>query len=203
VLPQPGGGAVKEWTIAVSVVYSLALAAGGAYVFYASIRPVSIPTGYFAGLADFPWEAAYLSLGAVLVIGPVMLLALGIDLRVKARLTWWFVVGWLGALAAGTAIGLLTMHGFGLLFTAYPRALDGSPLGPSRFDPGAPYWRALIAAGGQLAVGAILIALIAALSRKDAGRLPGGARPGPPRRTTPPAAAASTSSASSTDEQAT
>jgi hypothetical protein len=52
------------------------------------------------------------------------------------------------------------MHDFRLLFTAYPRDLDESPLGPSRFDPGAQYWQALIAADGELAIGAILIALI-------------------------------------------
>jgi hypothetical protein len=137
-------------------------------VFYASIRPVSIPTEYFSVLADGPWEAAYLLLAAVLVVGPLVLLALGIDLRLRARLTWWFVAGWLSALAGGTAIGLLTMHDFGLLFTAYPRDLDGSPLGPSRFDPGAPYWQALIATGGELAVGTIMITLVATLSRKEA-----------------------------------
>ena len=163
---ERGGSAVRAWTIAVSAVYSLVLAAGGGYVFYASIRPVSIPTGYIAEFADFPWEAANLLLAAVLVVGPVMLLALGIDLRLQARLTWWFVVGFLSALAGGTAIGLLIMHDFGLLVTAYPRDLDGSPLGPSRFDPGTPYWQALIAAGGELAAGAIMIALVAALPRK-------------------------------------
>ena len=102
-------------------------------------------------------------LGTVLVSGPLMLLALGIDLRLYARLKWWFVVGWLSGLAGGTTIGLLVMHDFGLLFAAYPRDLDGSPLGPSRFDPGAPYWQALIAASGELAVGAIMIALTATL----------------------------------------
>jgi hypothetical protein len=171
--PKPGDRALKAWTIAVSVVYSLILAAGGGYVFYASIRPVSIPAGYFAALADFPWLAGNLLLVAVLVLGPVMLLVLGIDLRLRARITRWFVVGWLSALAGGTAIGLLIMHDFGLLFTTYPRDLDGSPLGPSRFDPGAPYWQALIAAGGELAVGAIMIVLVAALPRKDASKVLG------------------------------
>ena len=167
-IPQPGGSAVKAWTIAACVVYSVALAAGGGYVFYASIRPVSIPTGYFAGIADFPWEAAYLLLGVVLVVGPVVLVALGIGLHLYARVKWWFVIGWLGGLAGGTTTGLVIMRDFGLLFTSYPRDLDGSPLGPSRFDPGGPYWQALIAVGGELAIGAIMIALTAALSRKDA-----------------------------------
>jgi hypothetical protein len=166
-MPKPGGEAVKAWTIAVSVVYSLILAAGGGYVFYASIRPVSIPTGYFSEFLDGPWEVASVLLFAVWVVGPVMLLALGIDLRLHNRSTWRFAVGWLSALAGGTAIGLLIRHDFGQLFTAYPRDLDGSPLGPSRFDPGSPYWQAFIAAGGEIAVGVIMIALVAALSRKD------------------------------------
>jgi hypothetical protein len=91
-IPGPGGGAVKAWTIAASATYSLVLAAGGGYVFYASIRPVSIPKGYGDFFADGPWETGFLLLGAVLVLGPVMLLALGLDQRVHARLTWWFAV---------------------------------------------------------------------------------------------------------------
>jgi hypothetical protein len=58
------------WVIVVSVVYSLILATGGGYVFYASIRPVSIPTGYGAPLIDFPWVAAYLMLAVVWLLGP-------------------------------------------------------------------------------------------------------------------------------------
>ena len=76
-----------------------------------------------------------------------------------------------GGLAASTAVGLAALYDFRLLFTAYKRDLDGSPLGPSRFAPAAPYWPALLTAGGQLAVCAVLIALIAALSRAP--------RPGP------------------------
>jgi hypothetical protein len=171
VTPKPGGRATRAWAIVAAVLYSLILAAGGGYVFFASIRPVSIPTGYFSEFTDFPWEAASSLLAAVWVAGPVMLLALGVDLRLHARLTWRFAAGWLSALAAGTTIGLLIMHDFGLLSTSYPRDLDGSPLGPSRFDPGAPYWQALIAAGGELAVGAIMIAMVAALSRRDASRV--------------------------------
>jgi hypothetical protein len=166
-MPKQGGGAVRAWTIAVSVVYSLMLAVGGGYVFYASIRPVSIQTGYFSECLNGPWEVASVLLFAVWVVGPVMLLTLGIDLCLHNRSTWWFAVGWLSALAGGTAIGLLIRHDFGHLFTAYPRDLDGSPLGPSRFDPGSPYWQAFIAAGGELAMGFIMIALVAALSRKD------------------------------------
>jgi len=172
VMPASGGSAVRKWTIALSVAYSLILAAGAGCVFYASIRPVSISTGYFSFLDG--WSAAYLLLGAAWVVGPVILLILGlIGLSRHVRLTWWFAVGWLSAVAGGTAIGLRIMHGFGLLFTAYPYDGDGSPLGPSRWAPGTPYWQALVAMGGQLAVGAAMIALIAALSRNDASTILG------------------------------
>ena len=69
-------------------------------------------------------------------------------------------------------IGRLILHDFDLLLTAFPRDLDGTPLGPSRFAPGAPYWQALIAACGELMVGALLIALMVALSRKTAFKNP-------------------------------
>lgn len=168
---KPSGSAAEEWTAAIAGGYSLLLAAGAGYVFYASIRPVSIPTGYLAELADYPWILSFLLLLAVWAVGPVILLILGvINLRRHAPLTWWFAVGWLGALAGSTAIGRVVLHDFMLLLTAFPRDTDGTPLGPSRFAPAAPYWQALIAAGGQLVVGALMIALIAALSRKAASR---------------------------------
>jgi hypothetical protein len=171
--PEPGGRAVGQWTTAVAIIYSLILAAGAGYVFYASIRPVTIATGYFAELADYPWVLAFLVLLAVWVVGPVALLVLGvIELLHPPRLGWWFAVGWLIALTGSTAIGRVILHDFDLLLTAFPRDTDGTPLGPSRFAPGAPYWQALIAASGELAVGAIMIALIVASSRK--------AVPGPP-----------------------
>jgi hypothetical protein len=154
------------WVIVVSVVYSLILATGGGYVFYASIRPVSIPTGYGFPLIDFPWAAAYLLLAVVWLLGPVALLILGLaHLHQRARLKWWPAVALVSTVAAGMAIGVVIMHDFGLLFTAYPRDLDGSPLGPSRFAPDTPYWQALIGASGQLAVSAVMIALITALTR--------------------------------------
>jgi hypothetical protein len=96
----------------------------------------------------------------------VALLILGLaHLHQRARLKWWPAVAWVAAVAAGMAIGVVIMHDFGLLFTTYPQGLDGSPLGPSRFAPDVPYWQALIAAGGQLAASAVMIALITALSR--------------------------------------
>lgn len=101
------------------------------------------------------------------------LLILGlVHLHQRARIKWWSAVAWVGTVAAGMAIGVLIMHDFGLLFTAYPKDLDGSPLGPSRFAPATPYWQALIATGGQLAVGAVMIALISALSRKAMPMVP-------------------------------
>ena len=172
VMPGPGGAAVKEWTIAVAVAHALILAAGAGYVFYASIRPVTIATGYFANIADIPWEAAYLLLAAVWVVGPLFLLVLGlVDLRRRTGFRWWFACGWLIALAAGAAVGLVILHDYGLLFSAYTPDLDGTALTPSRFAPGGPYWPALIAAGGQLAVCAVMIALVAALSRSQAKRI--------------------------------
>jgi len=163
--PEPGARAVEQWTAVVAIIYSLTLAAGAGYVFYASIRPVTIATGYFAELADDPWVLAFLVLLAMWVVGPVILLVLVlIDLLHPARLRWWFAVGWLIVPTASAAIGRVILHDFLLLLTAFPRDTDGTPLGPSRFAPGAPYWQALIAASGQLAVGAIMIALIVALS---------------------------------------
>jgi hypothetical protein len=54
-----GPGCAPEWTIAVTIISSLVLAVGGGYVFYASIRPVSIAEGYGSVLFDFPWILAY------------------------------------------------------------------------------------------------------------------------------------------------
>ena len=162
--PRPLASGVAAETIVVSAIYSLLLATGGGCVFYASIWHVSISAGYFT---DPPWAAAYLLLAIVWLLCPVALLILGlVHLHRRARLKWWPAVAWVGAVAASMAIGVVILHDFGLLFSAYPRDLDGSPLGPSRFAPGGPYWQALIAAGGQLAVGAVMIALLIASARK-------------------------------------
>jgi hypothetical protein len=108
----------------------------------------------------------------VWALGPLFLLVLGlIDLRRRTSFRWWFTVGWLITVAASMAVGLVVLHDFGLLFSAYPLDLDGTPLTPSRFAPGGPYWPALLAAVGQLAVCAIMIALVAALSRSHAKRI--------------------------------
>jgi hypothetical protein len=170
-LPERGRREAGEWAIAAAISCSLVLAAGGGYVFYASIRPISIAEGYGAVLLDFPWIMAYLVLAAAWVAGPVILLVLGsVHLLRPARHRWWSAAGWLVALAGDIAFGFLVMHGYRLLFSAAPLDLDRTPLGPSRWAPAGPYWLALVAAGGELAVGAVLIALVSPLS----GKLPGG-----------------------------
>jgi hypothetical protein len=174
-LQERGHGAAGEWAIAVTIIYSLVLAAGGGYVFYASIRPVSLQTGYAADLVffDLPWALAYLVLAAVWVAGPAILLVLGlVHLLRQARYRWWSVSGWLIVLAAGTAIGFLVLHDYHLLFSAAPTDSSGDPLGPSRWAPGGPFWRALATVGGELVVGAVLIALASA----SHGKQPGGFR---------------------------
>lgn len=140
------------------------LATGGGCVFYASIWPVSIPVEYFI---DLRWAAAYVVLAIVWLLCPAALLILGlVHLHQRACLKWRLAVAWVGAVAASMAIGVVIMHDFGLWAAAYPEDLDGSPPGPSRFAPGGPYWQALIAAGGQLAVGAVMIALLTVSARK-------------------------------------
>jgi hypothetical protein len=142
-------------------------------VFYASIRPASIDMGYGEPFIDFPWSVAYVLLGLAWALGPVALLITGLPhLHKAAPANWRPAAAWVGAVAAGTAIGYVIVHGYGLLFSAYPKDLDGSALGPSRWAPGTPYWQALLAMAGQLAVGAAMIALIAASARKRASATP-------------------------------
>jgi len=155
------------------ILYSLTLAAGAGCVFYASIRPVTVPAGYFSEVSS--WGLAELLIEVTWLAGPVALLIVGlIQLHRTARHRWWSAVAWVGTLAAGTAIGYLIMVDFGLLFTAYPSDAAGDPLGPSRWAPGTPYWQALIAMGGQLAVGAVMVALITAAARRGKTRDIGG-----------------------------
>jgi hypothetical protein len=102
--------AFRVETGTVAAVYSLLLAACGGFVFYASVRPVPMPSG----VLDIPWFAVLLALAITWLAVPVALLALGL---------------------------------------AYLR-------------PAGPQWRSLVAAGGQLAAGAAMIALLAASARK-------------------------------------
>lgn len=76
--PGPDGRPVRDWVITVAVTYSLILAAGGGLVFYASVRPVSVPAGLGAAPFGLPWVTAYLSLSAVWWASPVLLLVLGL-----------------------------------------------------------------------------------------------------------------------------
>jgi hypothetical protein len=61
--PERGRRAAGEWEIVVTLICSLVLAAGGGYVFYASIQPVSISTGYGSVFLDIPWLLGGLSSG--------------------------------------------------------------------------------------------------------------------------------------------
>jgi hypothetical protein len=115
---------------------------------------------------------------AAWLVGPVALLIAGlIHLLHPARRKSWVAVAWVSAVTAGTAIGYVIWHDYRLLLTSYHKDLDGTPLGPSHWMPGAPHWQALVATIGQLAVGAVMTALITASARR-------GPRREPPERTT-------------------
>jgi hypothetical protein len=176
---QPDIGWAGAVALAFVLLYTLTLAAGGGYVFYASIWPVSIPVdGYFASFASLPWIAAAVLILAAWLAGPVALLITGlIHLLHPARRKWWPAVAWVGALAAGTAIGYVIFRDYRLLLWSAPRDVDGTADGPSRWVPGGPYWQALAATGGQIAVGVVMTALIAASARREPVREP-------PQRTT-------------------
>jgi hypothetical protein len=161
--PEPDIGWTGAIALAVVLLYSLPFIAVGGYVFYASIRPVTLATGYGAGFLVFPWLLAWVLLLAAWVGGPAILLVSGlIHLLRHARHRWWSAASWLILLAAGAAVGYLIIHDYRLLFRAAPIGPDGSESGPSRWAPGAPYWQALFAAGGQLAVSAVMTAVITA-----------------------------------------
>jgi len=148
------------WPGACSLAFVLLCAlppvAGGGYVFYASIWPVTIATGNGAAFLDIPWIAAALFILAAWVLGPVPLLIAGlIHLLGRARRNWRSAVAWVIAVVAGSAIGYVIFKDYVLLFSAWSPDTDDS-----RWAPGAPYWQALLAVGGQLAVSAVMIALI-------------------------------------------
>ena len=103
-------------------------------------------------------------------MGPAPLLIVGlVHLLQTVRRKWWLSVAWVCTLAAGTAVGYVIHHDYLLLFTAYPKCPDesGSACGPSRWAPGAPYWQAVVATLGQLAVGFVMTALITAQARRN------------------------------------
>jgi hypothetical protein len=147
----------------VAAVYSLMLAACGGFVFYASVRPVPMPSGFL----DVPWFAVLLALAITWLAAPVALLALGlVHLRQGGRLRWRPAVTWACAVAAGFAIGWVNLHDYAH-WLAWARWIVTMQLAPYP-RPAGPQWRPLIAAGGQLAAGAAMIAVIAASARKAA-----------------------------------
>jgi hypothetical protein len=165
--PQADIGWTGAVALALVSLYSLTLAAGGGYIFYASIRPVSIPAGFGTPFTNFPWFAAALLILAAWVAGPVGLLIAGL---IHFRHQWRLGVAWVGVVAASSAIGYVVFHGYRLLLMSYPKDFDGTALGPSRWAPGSPYWQALAATIGQLAVAVVMTALIAAAARREPSR---------------------------------
>jgi hypothetical protein len=156
-LPKPGGGVGAE-TIVVAAIYSLMMAASGGLVFYVSVRRISTPVDMGSAVPASSFFLAALAAAALLALNvmwlavPAALLVLGlVHLRQSARLTWRPTVAWIGAVASSVAIGWLNIYFF--------NHWDGY---------GGPYWRALVAAIGQLAAGAAMIALIAASARRPA-----------------------------------
>jgi hypothetical protein len=87
--PAPGILAPKAFGIetgTVAAVDSLMLAACGGFVFYASVRPVPMPSGFL----DFSWFAVFLALAIMWLAVPVALLVLEVAyLRQGARPRWW------------------------------------------------------------------------------------------------------------------
>jgi hypothetical protein len=153
--------AFRVETGTVAAVYSLLLAACGGFVFYASVRPVPMPSG----VLDIPWFAVLLALAITWLAVPVALLALGLAyLRQGARLRWRLAVTWACAVAAGFAVGWVNLHDYAH-WLAWARWIVTMQLPPYP-RPAGPQWRSLVAAGGQLAAGAAMIALIAASARK-------------------------------------
>ena len=128
------------------ILYTLPIAAGGGYDFYASME-IGSPD------FSFPSGPAVLLMVAAWLLGPVPLLIAGlIHLIRDARHRWWSAVAWVGAVAAGTTLGYVVSNDYGLLFSGYAA-------------PSGPYWQALFAAAGQLVAGGVMIALVIAAMR--------------------------------------
>jgi hypothetical protein len=158
-------------TAAFAGMYSVMLAACGGFVFYASIRPVSIPEGIF----DLPWVVALTVVAVMWLVLPVPLLVLGlVSLHQSRRLGWRPAAAWTIALAAAVAIGYANLLDFGHWFglNAHDIGWAPPPCFPSWPPPSCESsvirldWQPLIVACGQLAAGAVMIALIAALTRR-------------------------------------
>jgi hypothetical protein len=120
-------------TVTFAAVQSLVLAAGGGYLFCASVRAVPGPGGYF----DFGWTAAIVVLAVVWLIAFAVLLVLGLaHMRRSARVGPWLLSAWVIVVAGSTAIGWWNIRYFGLWLSAYR---NGIPFGLSRPD-----WHPLI-----------------------------------------------------------
>jgi hypothetical protein len=122
---------------------------------------VPMPSGFL----DFPWFAVLLVLAITWLAVPVALLVLGlVHLRQCAHLRWRPAVTWACAVAAGFAIGWVNLRDYAH-WLAWARWIVTMQLPPYP-RPARPQWRPLIAAGGQLAAGAAMIALMVASARK-------------------------------------
>lgn len=169
--PQPVISSVAVSTATLAAMYSLVLAACGGFVFCASIWPVSIPEG----ILDWPWAMALTVVAVISLILPVPLLVLGlVSLRQSRRLRWRPAAAWTIVVAAAVAIGYANLLDFGHWF-----GLNAHDIGwaPPLCSPSVPPtscassairldWQPLLVAGGELAAGAVMIALIAVLTRR-------------------------------------
>jgi hypothetical protein len=168
---QPVVSSVGVSTATFAAMYSLMLAACGGFVFYTSIRPVSIPEG----ILDWPWVMALTVVAVIWLVLPMPLLVLGlVSLHRSRRLRWRPAAAWTIAVVVAVAIGYANLLGFGHWFglNAHDIGWASPPCFPSGSPPSCESsvirldWQPLIVAGGQLAAGGVMIALIAALTRR-------------------------------------
>ena len=152
-----GRSGVATETVTFAAIQSLLLAAGGGYVFCASVGAVPAPGGYF----DFSWTAAIVALAVVWLIAFAVLLVLGlVHTRNRTRRGPWLMVAWVIAVAASTAIGWWNIRYFALWVSANNNGIWQTTSRPD--------WHPLIAAAAQSATGAAMIALIALTPRNTA-----------------------------------
>ena len=168
---QPVISSVEVSTVTFAALYSMTLAACGGFVFCTSIRPVSIAEGVF----DWPWVAALTVVAVTWLVLPMPLLILGlVSLYQGRRLRWRLAVTWIIAVAVAVAIGYANIRDFGHWFSLNahdiewappPCPLSGAP--PSCTSSASqPDWPPLLTAAGELAAGAVMIALIAVRTRR-------------------------------------